>query len=308
MQQPQLSEVAKALTGLILAATKLENLLHSVSDTIIHEENAGESSAPVIQDSPMPTPESNLPDLSQDQPVAAEPSGELDGEGRPWVQGIHVDSKSQVNSKFVKGVKAWRLKKNVDQAELQAFYDKYPINQGSNDKPSVTPGTPAGPGTPNLPGTPAGPGTPSLPGSPVVEQQESPEVIIRREVMALLMSLINDYGLSWDDLKEIMTVEFKVAQNDVQVSFGGLTYAQFPQVKEYFEALLAKYSHAASTIKEIYTIAGGANKSVVDNGLVEIFKPANTDQLAGVHYSQIGDVCESIKAWSEQWKAWKAGS
>ena len=125
-----------------------------------------------------------------------------------------------------------------------------------------------------------------------------------KKCIVVIKKLIDDYGLSWDDCKEIMVEEFSVAQSGVEVTFGGLKHEQFDLALKYFTDLYDKYESVKQVVATITSIAGDANAANVAAGTVTIFKGFNTETLDGVYYGDIDKCKESFDAWLVTWQAW----
>ena len=296
------TELSKAIKGAIIALTKLDAVIHELNDEKIHAVNSPE--VPVA-------PHLDIASVTvTDSPVAPIPAvtesvvttDDLDGEGVPWNADFHTDKKTQVASKEVKGALAWRLKRGVDKEAFTTWRNSLTDVAA----PAITPSIDvidAPVAAPAVPALPAAPAVPALPATPVTSEP-TPEVETMKECIIVIKKLIDDYGLSWDDCKEIMVEEFSVAQTGVEVTFGGLKSEQFDQALKYFNDLYSEYETVKSLIAQITEIAGEANAANVQTGTVTIFKAFNTETLDGVYYGDVNKCLQSFVAWLETWKKW----
>ena len=295
----QMTEISYAIKGVILALTKLDSVIQSANDAVIHAENAP---AATITVSPVAV-------NTTITPTTVDAKAELDDEGVAWNPLIHVDSKTQVASKMVKGGKAWRLKKNVDMALVESIKAQAAGATTATVAPINTTPPVANIPSLSLPGTPATPVPSTMPGLPVVGgNTPDPSTESRLASIKVIKELLDRFGLSWEDCKEIMVNQFGVAQNGAEVTFGGLKYEQFPKVLEYFTALLTKYEQINSISAQIYEIATPANQPSVDAGLKTLFGNFHTESVDGVHYSAVDECIKVFNDWLTVWKNWAAGN
>ena len=269
----KMKDLSIAIHGAILALSKLDKVLQEYNDEVITDGNSTAASEPI-----------GVPTVDVETAT-----GELDGEGRPWTKGIHAGTKGQVASKNVKGVKAWRLAKGLDKAKAEEFYATYPINVDAAPTAAL-PGTP----TAALPGTP----TAALPGAPTVDV----DIFIRTEISTVLKSLIDNFGLTWDDLKELLVSEFDATQNGNEVTLGSLKTEQYKPLLARVTELETAYKSCKSIIEQIYTIATPANKAFVDTNILPYFQHFNTTELGGVHFSNVIELSGMLDTWLTQWK------
>jgi|TARA_R110000764_G_scaffold99539_4_gene184220 hypothetical protein len=125
-----------------------------------------------------------------------------------------------------------------------------------------------------------------------------------RECIIIIKKLIDGYGLSWDDCKEIMVEEFKVPQPDVEVTFGSLKVEQFKEAKQYFTNLLNQYQSIETIIVKITEIAGQANTASVDAGKLVIFGNFHTETIDGIYYGEVSECLKTFEAWLQTWNKW----
>lgn len=287
-----MTDLAHAIKGAILGLTKLENIVQSLNNAVIHETN-----------SPTVTTDT----VATDTNVTASDTVERDDENVAWMQEIHTDSKTQVASKTVKGGKAWRLKKGVDPDLVEKLKAQSIATYNAMTGTDTAPVESKPLGLPSLAVKPK-PAVTGLPGLslPAVNKPD-PSVELKIESIKIIKELIDTYGLSWEDCKEIMVDEFKVAQSGAEVTFGGLKFEQFPAVKEYFTDLVNKYRTVDEAMNTIRELATPANKQTVDEGFASLFAAVNTTELGGVHYTDIDACLKSFSEWVEMWRNWANG-
>lgn len=249
-------------------------------------------------------------------------NAELDDEGVPWDERIHAKTKGKVASKEVKNGQKWRMKKGCDFAEYERIKNEIrqvkPTDVGATPTPSSPSPVPDNPNPPPVPAktTPAVPGTPVVPGLPGAEPlQPDPETArldaLKVEAQNCIKSLMDNFGVEIEDLKEVLVTEFQAAQNGDQVVFGSLRNDQIEPMRNFFVELVNKYQHIQNMIARIYEIGGAANRQAVVDGLVQIYTNFNTTiehGLAGVHYSQIDSIADMITNWLTQWEATLTGN
>lgn len=300
------TELSKAIKGAIIALTKLDAVIHEVNDEKIHAVNSPE--APVVVTMPSIPAGETLPSVTVTETIpsiqsAVDVADELDSEGVSWNEEFHTDKKTQVASKKVKGGLAWRLMRGVDKEAFEAWRSTLTMVASPVITPSIDV-IDAPVAAPNMPAVPALPTVPTVPALPTVPSEPSPEVSKMKDCIIVIKKLIDDYGLSWDDCKEIMVDEFKVKQAGVEVTFGGLKFEQFDQVLTFFTNLYAQYENVKAILAKIAEIAGVANAANVQAGTVQILQGFNTETLDGVYYGDIGKCQESFQAWLGTWVAW----
>lgn len=225
-------------------------------------------------------------------PAVETATGELDDEGVPWNPDFHASSRSQVNSMNVPNGKAWRLKRGVDKDAAAEYKKQF---TGTIDN---TPGSFSG----TVSNTPPGTVTPAtVPGGvPGVTPAVSENDKVRKEIIALIKQLADEFGFSYDDAKTIFEEEFKVAQNGEGVIFGGVKNQDYPLIKQYFIDLYAAYKNLNATIVQIYGWAGSEHATIVDQN-----KPAAMQNgVGGVYYQDMVDVTNQLDALYQQWLQW----
>lgn len=331
MQKNELAAaITAAITGLNLALTKFDQAVQNFNDSLIHETN--DVNGPVATALSETTTDiaagivETTGDVSATASVVTESpvveattavDGPLDSEGFPWDSRIHAETKSQVNSKVVRGGKAWRIKRGLDDGVVEAVKAEL-ISQGYGQPeavstaapapaPAASPATPAAasPATPGLPGSPATPAAPSTPAVAAAQESEDEKFsAIRKVTIANMNALTQVFGLSLDDIKEIMVTEFEAAQNDDQVVFGSVPYDKYQSLFEFFDNLVKNYSTIKEAIDTIYNLAGAANKPTVDSGLSTLFGNFNTTEIGGIHYSAVNDAVTQFTNWLTEWQEW----
>ena len=228
-------------------------------------------------------------------PVAPVTDGELDDEGVPWNEEFHAKTKTTVNSINIPNGKAWRLKRGVDKDAAEVYRQQFTaptpavggvVAAGGTGVPgSVTPGV--------VPGaTPAG-----MPGAtPAVSKNDQ----TRKEIIALIKQLADEFGFSYDDAKTIFEEEFKASQNGEGIIFGGVKDSDFPTIKQYFTDLYAAYKNLNDKIVQVYGWAGSEHAAIVDQN-----KPAGMQSGVGsVYYQDMADVTAELEAFYTQWFEW----
>ena len=297
--------ILDAAKGVQLALSKFETVLQEANDSNIFAINTAPSTPNTAPSVPAVTPDTPVAPIIPTTPSAPAETSELDDEGVPHDKRIHSEKASLVNSKEVKGGKSWRRKKGIDDATYETI--KAEICQ-STTTPTVAaptvpnvPSTPAAP-APSVPGTPSLPGLPSTPAAPIVDESAK----IRTECIGVIKQLTDVHGLTFEDCKEILVEEFKVAQNGDQITFGSIKISQYEDVLNYFVNLRGLYEQAEAFITGIREIAGPANQASIDDGLKSILSGYNTEEVGGVHYSQIDDLNVTLSQWHKTYVDWKA--
>lgn len=283
-----------AINELALAMTKLVQIIHDeLNDPLIHEKNSPRK--PIKPSSISPDKQEGNVDLDD---VSLQ-DVELDDEKRPWVEGVHAGSKGLVNSKHVKGGKAWRLAKGADKDLVEQFYADHPLGGDTADEEEPEIKLPGKPSKPAAPGKPSKPSAPKKP----AKKEEDPDAELRTNIISNLQSLINEFNLSWDDLKEILVDEFDVAQNGKEVTLGGVPTEMYPDIDNFFIDLSDEYTGTQKLIDDLYALGGKENKDYVDENLNAYYEHYDAEDLGGVGYKNIGDFSKLLSEWLTDWKA-----
>jgi len=313
----QKSELVAAIRGAILGLTKLENVVQAMNDDIIHELNSPTTAGTPV----LPTATAGvMTPVVTESPVLPTATTEvktfdLDDEGTAWDARIHTDTKTQIASKLVKGGKAWRLKKKLDDAFVEQVKAENKALTGTVETP-VTPAVSAPTGLPGLPSTPAAVNTPpvaaglptpsGLPGLPASKPVD--EYADQRKACIVHIKLLTDkFGLSWDDCKEIMIKEFDAAQPGEQVTFGSLRGDRYAEALEYFSELVEEYEKVVKCIADIHTLMGAEHKDYCEDGIKKLFEKFHTQVIDGVHYSDVTECLADFSGWLDTLTKWKAG-
>ena len=278
--------VFTAINELTISMTKLAQVIHDqLNDPLIHEKNTPRKPS---------APASISPDKQEGNVDLLDEEVELDDEQRPWVEGVHAGSRGLVNSKNIKGGKAWRLAKGADKELVQKFYEDYPLDD-ENEEVSL-------PGKPSKPAAKK-PGAPSKPGKPSAPKEVDENAELRKSLICTLQSLINEFNLSWDDLKEILVDEFDVAQNGEEVTLGGVPTEMYEDIDNYFIGLSDLYADSQKLIDELYATGGKENKDYVDENLTAYYEYFDAEDLGGVGYKNVVEFSKLLSDWLTEWKA-----
>lgn len=225
--------------------------------------------------------------------------GDIDDEGVPWNEEFHAKTKTTVNSINIPNGQAWRLKRGVDKEAAEAYKQQFTaptpavggvVAAGGTGVPgSVTPGVVPGATPTGMPGV--------VPGAtPVVSKNDQ----TRKEIIALIKQLADEFGFSYDDAKTIFEEEFKASQNGEGIIFGGVKDSDFPTIKQYFTDLYAAYKNLNDKIVQVYGWAGSEHAAIVDQN-----KPAGMQSGVGsVYYQDMADVTAELEAFYSQWFEW----
>lgn len=235
---------------------------------------------------------------------------ELDDENQPWDARIHANTKGKVASKLVKKGKAWRLAKGVDKdlVEVVKAENKVDVSIDVVDAPIAVEEAPGIATTPSVTLPPTVAATPSMTLPPTVAAEPVDEhAEMRTNCILVIKNLIDNFGLDWDDCKEIVTTATGAAQNGDEVTFGALTYDQYPIILSTFEALLTKYTQLVALVEQVFTYATPAHKVMVDGQVVTLLAPFNTESVDGIYYGDLDAAHAAAAPWVKQWSDWSTG-
>ena len=219
---------------------------------------------------------------------------EVDSEGTPWDERIHSKAKTQVKSLLVTGGKAWRMKKGctpelVEQVKAEI---KGAIPAVETVAPVVAAPVVAAPVV-AAPVVAAPVVAAPVVAAPVVPDNAS----IITEAVKVVNRIVNDYGVSYDDVLAILVDEFKVP------NFEGLVDAQYQPVLDRMTKFEAEYKSVNDMITQIRAWGGETYQDSVEAGLLTFFQAVNATTLSGVFHSDLPTLTESILGYYKSWEA-----
>lgn len=305
MQENELTRAAQAVA---LAFTKFAQAMQDFNDNLIHTNNApaqATTTAPTIPTAPtapVETESSEFPSAAADAP--------LDGEGRPWIDGLHTANKSQMNSTEKRGVKAWKFLRGTSDEVKQAYRDKYPMSDATPEAKTEIPAPIVNETAPTIPGAP--PGIPAVPGAPPVAatppEANSDNAKLRAEILKVCQTLLDSHGVTWEDLKGVFVDEFNAVQNGDEVTLGSLKESDYPAALTYLTAMEANYAEGKKLVESLYEMATPTYATNVKQGLDAIFGAFHTSELGGVYHNELDDCIGKLKEMHVAWSKWASGN
>lgn len=259
---------------------------------------------PVVP-TPPATTSTELPTLpngkkSKPQPLNADGTPELDGEGFPWDYRIHSQAQGKVQSKLVKDAECWRLIKGLNNPELVAQV-RAEYKPALNDKP-VTTETYVAPAVAAVPTPPAAPSAPVAPVAPVVAAVPTPpaapaDVVVPSPTALIksINSLIQDLGVDGDDIVTLLQAEFGVDGID------GVKPEQIPDVEKAINVLVEKYTKLHDMSTEILQWGGDTYEQNVKDGLASIYSKYHCETLGNIHHSDLDAAIEDMTSYRQSW-------
>ena len=247
----------------------------------------------------------SAPIAEQTVQTSSESSQDLDDEGFPWDERIHVATKTKVKSKKVIGGQMWRLKQKCCPDLAKQVREEFtaangvPAAPAANGVPAVPTanGVPAVPTVPSVPAAPAANGVPAVPSVPAAPAVPAVDYeLIKQNTINLINKMCNDFGLTYDDLFGVIVDKFKVTQ------FDQLTNEQYQSVFDLFTEIFAKYEACHNLMLEIRQWGGDAYLTSIEEGFTSIFAGVNATTLGGVYHTDIDEVNETMTNYHTGWK------
>lgn len=236
--------------------------------------------------------------------VTANADVELDDEGFPWDERINVETKTKVNSKLVKGGKAWRLKQKLDPAFVKqvreeikpAIAEEVPLTTATLTAPAPVAGQVA----------PTAPSAPTAPTAPVASAPSAPTApnhnAIKSEAAKVVNTIVNDFKVEYDDIVDLLKNEF-----NSEKGFETLLPEQSQDVLDRMKALLEEYNDVHQLVLQILQWGGDVHAANIQEQVKGIYMQFNAEQLGHVHYTDLAEVSRLMLEYHASWSAFAAG-
>lgn len=239
----------------------------------------------------------------------------VDKHGVPWDERIH-SGKNAEKAEFNKDGE-WKrrrgvLKEDFDRitAELKGArftQSTPPVEQVQESTPPATAGQvppPAG----NVP-PPSGsvpPPAGNVPPPTAVETDPKSEQFYADKASAVehYKILTDELNIDHADLCEEVSQVIGIPVKDDQVEFGGATYEQTTALRVLWEGRVATYRLLNGYISDMRVWGGDDYQEYVDNAINAELSKVNTDDLSGVHYSDLPAFVAAMEAQYETWTQW----
>lgn len=216
---------------------------------------------------------------------------ELDKNGIPWDERIHVGTKR----KNADGT--WSLKKGVDKelaAQIIAEYQSAaPTAPSTPEKPSA----PAAPSAPAKPGVPAAPSKPSAPVPPAPPKAEDAGPTVKAARLSNV--LINDMGVDYD-----LVIAGVLAPRGYD-QFGSVTIEEAADVLKDLEKWEENLKNLVKEFADLRSMAEGTEHAqAVEEGLAYYVSnnDGEGDDPATIPFTKLYDAYVEVAKWSNEWE------